>query len=132
MLLDGCKLRLQLRTMLSHKWYTDLCLLIPQIQISYLHYTHIFTFIFCFIVPYIEDPNVVFFSDYKSALQEYIQTEQKTLFYDLVDEYGPAHEKTFVVEVRIDDIIYGKGIARSKKEAEQNAAKDALRKKANV
>ena len=80
------------------------------------------------IVPYIEDPNIVFFSDYKSALQEFVQTEQKTLFYDLVDEYGPAHEKTFVVEVRIDDIIYGKGIARSKKEAEQNAAKVALDK----
>ena len=80
------------------------------------------------IVPYIEDPNTVFFSDYKSALQEYVQTEQKTLVYDLVDEYGPAHDKTFVVEVKIEDIVYGKGIAKSKKEAEQNAAKEALEK----
>lgn len=80
------------------------------------------------IVPYIENPNIVFFSDYKSALQEYVQTEQKTLIYDLVDEVGPAHEKVFTVEVRIDDIIYGKGVAKSKKEAEQNAAKVALDK----
>ena len=80
------------------------------------------------IVPYIENPNIVFFSDYKSALQEYVQTEQKTLIYDLVDETGPAHEKVFTVEVRIDDIIYGKGVAKSKKEAEQNAAKVALDK----
>jgi len=77
---------------------------------------------------YIENPNIVFFSDYKSALQECVQTEQKTLVYDVVDEKGPAHERVFTIEVRIDDIIYGRGIARSKKEAEQNAAKEALEK----
>ena len=80
------------------------------------------------IVPYIEDPNVTFFSDYKSSLQEYVQTEQKSLVYEIIDEYGPAHDKTFEVEVKIDDIIYGKGKAGSKKEAEQNAAKMALEK----
>ena len=77
---------------------------------------------------FIENPNMVFFSDYKSALQEYVQTEQKTLFYDVVDETGPAHERVFTIEVRVDDIIYGRGVARSKKEAEQNAAKKALEK----
>lgn len=79
-------------------------------------------------VPYIEDPNVVFFSDYKSALQELVQTEQRTLEYEVINEYGPAHNKTFEVIVRIDDIIYGKGTAGSKKEAEQEAASDALKK----
>ena len=80
------------------------------------------------VVPYIEDPETNFFSDYKSALQEYVQTTQKSLDYVLVKEEGPAHDKTFEVEVRIDDIIYGSGIAKSKKEAEQNAAKEALLK----
>ncbi|MBE6151071.1 MAG: ribonuclease III [Firmicutes bacterium] len=80
------------------------------------------------IVPYIEDPNVIFFSDYKSALQESIQTEKRTLEYVLVDEQGPAHNKTFTMIVKVDDIVYGRGIAGSKKEAEQEAAKDALAK----
>ena len=80
------------------------------------------------IVPYIEDPNVIFFSDYKSALQESIQSEKRTLEYVLIDEQGPAHNKTFTMIVKVDDIVYGKGIAGSKKEAEQEAAKDALAK----
>ena len=80
------------------------------------------------IVPYIEDPNITFFSDYKSALQEYVQTEQRSLFYDLVEESGPAHDRTFKVDVKIDDIVYGKGVGNSKKEAEQEAAKEALEK----
>ena len=80
------------------------------------------------ISPYIEDPNTVFFSDYKSRLQEYVQTEQKSLHYDLVKEEGPAHNKTFTVEVKINDITYGVGTKGSKKEAEQEAAKNALDK----
>ncbi len=79
-------------------------------------------------VPYIEDPKVVFFSDYKSALQEFVQTEQRTLVYEVVNETGPAHNKEFTINVMIDDIVYGTGIAGSKKEAEQEAAHDALLK----
>lgn len=82
------------------------------------------------IVPYIEDPSVNFFSDYKSALQEYVQTEQKSLEYNLIKEEGPAHDKRFTVEVKIDDIVYGIGIGTTKKEAEQAAAKEALEKMA--
>lgn len=80
------------------------------------------------IVPYIEDPNIIFFSDYKSSLQEFVQTEQKSLIYELVEENGPAHDRTFKVQVMIDNIVYGIGIANSKKEAEQLAAKEALGK----
>ncbi len=80
------------------------------------------------IVPFIEDPNVTFFSDYKSSLQEYVQTYQKSLTYNLVKEEGPAHDKSFTVEVIIDDIVYGTGNGGSKKEAEQEAAKSALEK----
>ena len=80
------------------------------------------------IVPYIEDPNVNFFSDYKSSLQEMVQTNQKSLEYNLIGESGPAHDKRFTVEVRIDGIVYGIGHGTTKKEAEQVAAKDALEK----
>lgn len=80
------------------------------------------------VVPYIEDPNITFFSDYKSSLQEYVQTEQKSLEYKLVNEEGPAHDKRFTVDVVIDNIVYGTGIGTSKKEAEQEAAKVALNK----
>ena len=80
------------------------------------------------IVPYIEDKNIVFFSDYKSSLQEYVQTSQESLTYELVSETGPSHDKTFNVEVKIDGIVYGTGIGSSKKEAEQAAAKEALSK----
>ena len=80
------------------------------------------------IVPYVENPDINFFYDYKSALQEAVQTIQKSLTYTLVDEEGPAHDRRFKVEVMIDDIIYGVGIGTSKKEAEQEAAKEALEK----
>ena len=83
------------------------------------------------IVPYIEDKSKVFFSDYKSALQEAVQTEKRSLVYEVVNEEGPAHNKSFSVVVKIDDIIYGSGTAQSKKEAEQEAAKDALAKLAS-
>ena len=80
------------------------------------------------IVPFIENPNVVFFSDYKSALQEYVQTVQKSMNYELVKEDGPAHDRLFTVNVIVDDIVYGTGVGTSKKEAEQEAAKRALEK----
>ncbi len=80
------------------------------------------------IVPYIENPKITFFSDYKSSLQEYVQTEQKSVFYELVDEFGPAHDRTFKVVAKIDDMVYGIGIGGSKKEAEQEAAREALKK----
>ncbi len=81
------------------------------------------------IIPHIKD-NDVYLADYKSALQELIQTDKKTLEYVLINESGPAHDKTFTVEVKVDNIIYGKGIGKTKKEAEQYAAKDAFKKQA--
>lgn len=80
------------------------------------------------IVPYIEDPNIVFFSDYKSALQEFVQTDGKSVTYEVVSESGPAHNKEFEVILKVDDIILGRGIGANKKKAEQEAAKDALEK----
>lgn len=80
------------------------------------------------IIPIIESHEVDFFDDYKSALQEYVQTDKKSLEYVITNETGPSHDKTFTVEVKIDGIVYGKGISNSKKSAEQKAAKDALNK----
>ncbi len=88
-------------------------------------------FIYKYVIPIIEDKSNCFFNDYKSVLQEFVQTDKRSLVYQVVDESGPAHNKTFTIVVKIDDIIYGKGIAGSKKEAEQLAAKDALQKAQN-
>lgn len=84
------------------------------------------------ITPYIEDKSTVFFSDYKSSLQELVQTDQRSIHYELLEETGPAHQKTFTMAVKIDNIVYGTGIAGSKKEAEQEAAKNALEKLAVI
>lgn len=84
------------------------------------------------VIPVIESNELDFFSDYKSKLQEYVQTDKRSLEYIILNEEGPAHNKTFTAVVKIDDIIYGQGVAHSKKEAEQEAAKDALRKAKNA
>lgn len=84
------------------------------------------------ITPYIEDKSTVFFSDYKSSLQELVQTDQRSVHYELIEETGPAHQKTFTMAVKIDNIVYGTGTAGSKKEAEQEAAKNALEKLAVI
>ena len=81
------------------------------------------------IVPYI-DKQIDFNVDYKTRLQELVQTGKKSLEYEVVKEEGEAHKKTFEVVVKIDNIIYGKGIGNSKKEAEQMAALDAYNKSA--
>ena len=78
------------------------------------------------IVPYIEDPNKNFFIDYKSRLQEALQTDKRSFLYETIDESGPAHDKKFTVVVKVDNVIYGKGIGTSKKIAAQLAAKEAL------
>lgn len=81
------------------------------------------------IVPFINNHSD-FLKDYKSLLQEQVQTEKKSVRYQVVNESGPAHDKTFEVNVYIENILFGKGIGKSKKEAEQNAAKCAFSKHA--
>lgn len=68
-------------------------------------------------------------SDYKTTLQEVIQEKiGQTLNYSITDESGPDHMKSFTVEVRMNGAYLGAGTGRSKKEAEQSAAKAALEK----
>ena len=86
-------------------------------------------YIYEIVVPYIKD-NYIFLTDYKSRLQEMTQMEKKTIEYVLVSEEGPSHDKKFTVEARIDGMIFGKGVGKSKKDAEQEAAKDAFKRQA--
>jgi ribonuclease-3 len=67
------------------------------------------------------------FMDYKTALQQIVQqVEGEILEYVLVGESGPDHNKTFVMEARLNSNVIGRGSAHSKREAEQLAAKEAL------
>lgn len=68
------------------------------------------------------------FHDYKTMLQEIVQkSKEEVLSYRLVSESGPDHDKHFVVEVLLNSNVFSNGEGRSKKEAEQMAAKSALR-----
>lgn len=78
------------------------------------------------VVPYLDEVKDIL--DYKSALQEHVQRKQKSVVYELIKEKGPSHNKEFTFVVKLDDVILGEGIAGSKKEAEQQAAKQALKK----
>lgn len=65
--------------------------------------------------------------DYKTALQELVQrTPGSTVTYRLVRETGPDHRRVFVMQVSVDGAPAGQGEGRTKKEAEQMAAKAAL------
>ena len=67
------------------------------------------------------------FRDYKTQLQEIVQkSSQEHLSYELVKETGPAHDKHFVSQVLLNSNVIGKGGGKSKKESEQQAAREAL------
>ncbi len=66
--------------------------------------------------------------DYKTLLQQYVQqTPGEELRYELVSEEGPDNAKSFCVRVLVNSNCFGTGQGSSKKEAEQNAAKEALK-----
>jgi ribonuclease-3 len=69
-------------------------------------------------------------TDYKTKLQEEIQAEHRdAVQYVTISQSGPAHDRTFTVQVRYNDIVLGTGTGKSKKKAEEMAAKDALSKR---
>jgi ribonuclease III, bacterial len=68
-------------------------------------------------------------TDYKSAFQEYIQINPgKKIGYKVISESGPPHNRIYEVSVFVDEIIYGTGIGKTKKDAEQKAALAAMDK----
>ena len=65
--------------------------------------------------------------DYKTLLQQIVQQERgEILEYVLIGESGPDHAKIFEVEARLNSNVIGRGKGKSKREAEQTAAKEAL------
>ena len=69
-------------------------------------------------------------TDYKSKLQEEMQAEHReSVHYVTVKEVGPAHDKTYFVNVMFNDIVLASGSGKTKKAAEQDAAKNALKKR---
>lgn len=71
--------------------------------------------------------NKRFFFDSKTILQEVLQENQEAVIsYEIVNESGPDHDKTFTSEIRLDGKCLGSGNGRTKKAAEQQAAYDAL------
>jgi ribonuclease-3 len=64
--------------------------------------------------------------DYKSALQERLARRGALVSYEVIDERGPPHDRTFSISATIDGIEVGRGTGRSKKDAEQEAAQAAL------
>ena len=79
------------------------------------------------VFPYIES-KTVFFYDYKSTIKEYGDAEDVEVSYELLEEHGAPHDKTFVMRILIDGVDYGHGVGKSKKEAEQLAACKAIDK----
>lgn len=71
------------------------------------------------------------FADYKTRVQELLQKrgQQVRISYVTDREEGPDHDKTFYVHLICNDIVLGQGSGKSKKEAEQNAAKDTLERR---
>lgn len=85
-----------------------------------------------FVIPFVESTmeseRSKSFEDYKTLLQEIVQKNpQEVLSYVLTDESGPDHDKRFEVEVRLNSNVIGRGVGRSKKAAEQLAAREALK-----
>lgn len=85
-----------------------------------------------FLVPFLEselsNQSKLRFHDYKTTLQEIIQQNpEEHLDYVLTGESGPDHNKQFTVEVHLNSNVIGTGRGHSKKEAEQQAARQALK-----
>ncbi len=74
-----------------------------------------------------EDVGVI--HDYKTKLQEYVQADSsRQVHYVLIKESGPANNPEFVMNCMIDGLVMGTGVGSSKKQAEQNAARNAFAK----
>ncbi|MDO5453173.1 MAG: ribonuclease III, partial [Eubacteriales bacterium] len=83
-------------------------------------------FVLRFVMTAVEEKTITF-KDYKTKLQEIIQKNpEEQLQYVLSGESGPDHNKRFEVEVHLNSNVIGRGIGRTKKQAEQEAAREAL------
>ena len=74
------------------------------------------------------DKEKVFFKDYKSNLKEYADIMELTIEYNVLEESGVPHDKTFKVVCLVNNHEFGIGVGKNKKEAEQIAARETLNK----
>ena len=85
-----------------------------------------------FILDPMEDGEQIAAADNKTELQELVQRKSgRVLSYEMTGEYGPDHDKTFESAALLNGKVIGRGKGQTKKEAEQEAAGDALRKLKN-
>ena len=85
-------------------------------------------FVMGFVERELNENHIGAFEDYKTVLQEIIQKNpEEVLEYRLAGESGPDHDKRFEIEVLLNSNVIAKASARSKKKAEQLAAKEALK-----
>lgn len=86
-------------------------------------------FIYQVMIPKVEAGEFEMITDYKTHLQELLQVNgDVAIRYQVISETGPAHDKVFDVEVLVEGKRIGQGQGRSKKLAEQEAAKNAVEK----
>lgn len=86
-------------------------------------------FIYQVMIPKVEAGEFEMITDYKTHLQELLQVNgDVAIRYQVISETGPAHDKVFDVEVLVEGESIGQGQGRSKKLAEQEAAKNAVEK----
>lgn len=79
-----------------------------------------------------EDGYKLFNIDFKTMLQEEVQRSGQKAEYKLVKEEGPDNDKTFFTELYLDEVLSGRGSGKTKKESQQEAAREALERKRNV
>ena len=91
--------------------------------------TKVKEFIYQVMIPKVEAGEFEMITDYKTHLQELLQVNgDVAIRYQVISETGPAHDKVFEVEVLVEGTSIGQGQGRSKKLAEQEAAKNAVEK----
>lgn len=78
-----------------------------------------------------EDAYKLFNVDFKTMLQEEVQRSGQKAEYKLVREEGPDNDKTFFTELYLDEVLAGKGSGKTKKESQQEAAREALERRRN-
>ena len=84
-------------------------------------------FLYKNLLPLLELDNIKADTNYKSKLLEFVQsTGKKHPIYNVIMATGPDHDKEYTIGVFVEEILLGTGIGKSKKDAEQNAAKDAM------
>lgn len=89
-----------------------------------------FEYVKGFLYEDVKNTNESVLTDAKTLLQEQMQAEHRdSVHYVTIDQQGPAHDRTFIVNVMFNDIVLATGSGKSKKAAEEDAARKALEKR---